>query len=274
MKRFFLLGIVILTTLTSQAQTYWDLGFFVGSSYYIGDLNTSKHFASKHTHPSFGLHLRKNKNSRWSFKGLVKYGKISADDAESEDPFQINRNLSFESVIIEAGGTVEFNFLKFDPYDKSSYFQYPDYITPYAFIGLAGVYYNPKTELDGNTYELRDLKTEGQDYSTIAIAVPFGMGVKFRLSERLVMELEYGFRKTYTDYLDDVSDKYPDNPADLTETAADLSDRSLEQNGPNGTNWGTQRGNPNKRDWYNFAGMSISFNINRNPNRCHFDQDK
>ena len=274
MKKYFLLGITLLFYLASQAQNYWDLGFFVGSSYYMGDINTTEHFKSGNNHPSFGFHVRKNKNSRWAFKGAFKYGKISGDDAESSDSFQINRNLSFESVLIEAGGIVEFNFLQFNPYDKSSYFQYPDYFTPYIFVGLAGVYYNPKAELDGNTYELRKLETEGKSYSPFSVAVPFGIGAKFRLSERIVLELEYGLRKTYTDYLDDVSGNYPDNPLSLSETAADLSDRSLEQNGADGTNWGTQRGNPNKNDWYNFSGITLTFNINRNPNRCHFDQDK
>lgn len=274
MKKIFLLGTIILSTILSQAQKYWDLGFFVGSSYYIGDINPGKHFKSTDTHPSFGLHLRKNTNSRWSFKSTFKYGKVSAKDSDSDDLFQKNRNLSFESVLIEAGGLVEFNFLSYNPYNKSTYFQYPDYFTPYVFIGLTGFYFEPKTELNGNRYNLRDLKTEGKTYQPYSFAIPFGMGIKLRITERIGIEFEYGFRKTFTDYLDDVSSTYPTNPNSLSETGADLSDRSLAQQGPNGTNWGTQRGDSSKNDSFSFAGISLIFNINRNPNRCHFDQDK
>ena len=70
-------------------------------------------------------------------------------------------------------------------------------------------------------------------------------------------------RKTFTDYLDDVSKRYYD-PVLLAaahgETAAIMSDKSIGTD-PNYTNRGRQRGNATTKDWYAFAGIILTLKL-------------
>ena len=77
-------------------------------------------------------------------------------------------------------------------------------------------------------------------------------------------------RKTFTDYLDDVSKRYY-NPllleAQKGKTAALMSDPSIGTD-PNYTNVGKQRGNSTTKDWYNFFGVVLTIKINRKADLC------
>jgi hypothetical protein len=78
----------------------------------------------------------------------------------------------------------------------------------YAFAGVAGVYYNPKSLFDGKWQALRPLKTEilpnGNDtYTPVALAVPVGLGIKFKIAKYISLNIEAGWRVAFTDYLDD-----------------------------------------------------------------------
>jgi len=45
-------------------------------------------------------------------------------------------------------------------------------------------------------------------YSLIQVAIPFGVGARFRINEVMDIWADLGFRYTFTDYLDDVSRNY------------------------------------------------------------------
>lgn len=254
-------------------QRHFELGAFGGLSYYNGDINPSGHLRATNNHLALGVTARQTLNPRWALKASLLFGNLSGEDSHSNDPFQQYRNLSFNSPIYELSTIIEFNFRAFNPFNPPSAFKHPDYFTPYTFIGLSAFYFNPQTSLDGNNYELQPLSTEGEDYSRTGIAIPFGMGIKLRLSERMLFSAEYGLRRTFTDYIDDVSGRYPDDPSILSQAGRKLSDRSLEQQGSDGSNWGTQRGNSQTNDWFSFVGITLSFNITGNPDACHFNQD-
>ena len=72
-------------------------------------------------------------------------------------------------------------------------------------------------------------------------------------------------RKTFTDFLDDVSGLYPNQALLVQETgtdlSAELSDRSVNPDGINNSNYGLQRGNPNNNDWYAFSGFIVTFSL-------------
>src|SRR5262249_33712591 len=95
-----------------------------------------------------------------------------------------------------------------------------------------------------------------------SMCIPFGFGCKFNLSSKWLLGWEVGFRRTYTDYLDDVSKTYPDFKAIGELQAMTFSDRSGEVNGgkylavP-----GDTRGNPQDKDWYIFSGISLALRI-------------
>ena len=147
--------------------------------------------------------------------------------------------------------------------------------TPYVFGGLAVFRFNPYThDAAHQKVFLKPLSTEGQGldgynlepYSLTQVAIPFGGGIKYALTDNIRVGAEVGIRKTFTDYLDDVSTNYAD-PVDLLEQrgqqAVDFSYRGDEVPGGNPAYplKGDQRGGANQKDWYYFSGLTLSFRL-------------
>ncbi|MXV17787.1 DUF6089 family protein [Hufsiella ginkgonis] len=262
MKRlhFFLL-LLILTPGRSYSQT-WEVGGFMGGSGYAGDLNPVK--LHRATDLAFGGQIKRNFNPVWALKLNIMHGTVRANDAASDDPQNRQRNLSFFSPVTEFGLQLEFNFFKYVPSLSSKLY------TPYLFTGVGQVTFNPKTKYDGNTYQLSLYGTEGQNvndtYRKAAVSVPYGAGVKYNVAGKWSLIGEIGYRTAFTDYLDDVSGRYPDKSLLINATAVALSDRSGEQTGVYTGVYGTQRGDFRKRDTYMFMGISLTYTII--PNKC------
>ena len=244
---------------------YSEAGIMLGVSNYKGEL--SPHLFNKDfVHFAAGAFYRHNWNRHWSYQLEVNYGRISGDDALAVTGFEKNRNLSFYSDILDFSPLIEFNFF---PYETGNS-EFP--FTPYIFTGLSVFHFNPKADLNGTAYELQPLGTEGQGldgpdmYHRVAIALPIGGGVKVNFGN-FGLGLQVGARRTYTDYLDDVSGTYPDQLRLLAArgaVAAALSDRSLIKDDGT-TNFpvitGKQRGDALDNDWYVFAGVTIYVRI-------------
>ena len=80
--------------------------------------------------------------------------------------------------------------------------------------------------------------------------------------------MEYGIRKSFTVYLDDISTTYVDaaNLIDMSPLGEEMSDKSL--NGPQAKNF--QRGNSKDNDWYTFTGITLSFKLLSEKERCNY----
>lgn len=261
----FFIGFSLLLCGRSYGQ-YNEVGLLIGGSTYKGELSNHL-FNTKFLHFAIGGFYRHNWNRHWSWKLAVNYGKVSGDDAKSDDGFQLDRNLSFHSTILEVSPQVEFNFF---PYETGNR-QYP--FTPYLFTGFSAFRFNPKAEYGGDEYELQPLGTEGQGYNgsrryrRLSFAIPFGGGIKISAG-KIGIGIEVGARKAFTDYLDDVSTVYPDPVAlrsNNGSTALALSDRSFSSRDtllvPTGIA-GKQRGNSRDKDWYLFGGVTLYFRLN------------
>lgn len=247
-----------------------ELGFVGGGMYYLGDLNQLKNF--KNTHLTGSLFLRVNHNQRLNMRYMFTYGNVSGYDSGSDNPYNVNRNLSFQSRIIETSGILEINFLPFDPGNKVKY-----YASPYLLMGMGLFKMNPMAEINGNLFELQPLGTEGQGselndknkYRLTQLTIPLGIGFKGNLTEHLILGFEYVIRKTFTDYLDDVSGNYVD-PVLLAKyngpLSASFADRSI--NPENINNAGLNRGNSNFKDWYATAGIYLAIKLGRDP-KCY-----
>lgn len=274
-KYLFILTVFFISVQNGFAQRTkksYELGLFLGGSYYIGDLNPLGQF-NQFTKPAGGLVFRTNYNPRLSTRINILYGSIEGRDSFSKFPYQQQRNLRFKSDIWELSGLIEFNFLDFEiGNDKRSF-------SPYILFGLAGYKFNPKGELDGKWIALQPLGTEGQGlrggattrkYKLLQMSIPFGVGIKAYLTESIGISLEWGMRKTFTDYLDDVSKRYYD-PAKIAVAhgadAAKLSDPSVGTD-PNYSNVGRQRGNPTTKDWYAFAGAILTIKLKEGREKC------
>lgn len=258
MRKFYL-SILFVFSVSSISAQNWESGITFGATNYLGDL--APELVLEESHPALGLYLQKNMSPYFSWKIGLMQGKISGNDQNFDhlEP----RNLAFESSITEANFKIEFNFFPFLKGLKTKQ------ITPFVHTGIALFRFNPKTELDGETYELRKYSTEGQDindnapskYELFQPSVPIGGGIKVMLGERFYASLYASYRATFTDFVDDVSTEYPDlNELRDQESAraAALSDRSNNNEGYLAYE-GKQRGNPQRNDWYIFSGLKLSY---------------
>jgi len=245
----------------SQAQEGFEVGGWAGASYYYGDLKTTVDLSNPNL--AFGMLARYNFNERVCLALSGNYGKVAANDADSNNPYEQARNLSFESEIVDAALRLEFNFLELKHGSKDQFF------SPYLFGGLSAFYYNPKTEYNGQLVELRPLGTEGQfkgeEYYSISGGWAFGMGIKVDLSYRWSLNFEVDGRRLFTDYLDDVSTTYADAD-DIEglrgEVAVALADRSIDIPGVDTANFGIagkQRGDSQSNDIYAFGKISLVY---------------
>ena len=251
-------------------QTSKEIGIIGGTAYYIGDLN-NRHFGGDLSIGG-GFMYRNNLDRRWSIKGQLFIGRFAASDADSNDEWQQNRNLSFRNDIIEGAIQAELNFIPYQIGNSRTPW------SPYLFLGAAFYSHKPQAEFNGQWYELQPLGTEGQGtteggnkYAVNGIAFPFGAGIKVNIFSVAAASIEWGMRKTYTDYLDDVSSVYV-SPAVLADEngvlAATLADRSIQREGQFDDNTGQQRGDSGRRDWYSFANFTLSFRIGKKPTTC------
>lgn len=184
-----------------------------------------------------------------------------------------NRNLSFRSPIDEISLTLEFH-----PVDLLK--GYAPTISPYAIAGIGYFHFNPQALLNGTWIDLRPLHTEGEgfaeypaskEYKLNQVNVPLGFGMKFEAG-RFNLRLEYITRVLFTDYLDDVHNKYIDpavfsrylSGAQLTD-ALILNNRVRSDATPNETTarpFG-KRGNPSNNDAYFTVNLKIGYVFSR-----------
>ena len=255
--------------LAAQSDDYLRRSHIVfsgGAMNYIGDLNNQS--ALTMPDPAFGFGLHTSLDNRWAVRYEAAYGNVHSGD------YIERRNLSFKSKIIEAAAIGEFNFWNYGAgaTDKSWVF--------YMYGGLGLFYFDPMasyTDVDGSVQWVRlsPLHTEGQGsldypdrkpYRLVQLMIPFGVGMKARLNKTFCVSVEYGFRKTWTDYLDDVSTTYVcaevlQQTASDAELAARMADRSGEVvegyvNAP-----GIKRGDDSLDDWYAYLHLSVGINL-------------
>ncbi len=249
-------------------------------------------------------------------------GWIGADDKNETDPFRIRRNLNFSSHLTEFAATLGYEF-----YGNQRRFVFRKPFTPYVFAGVAVFNFNPKAMPEdawfdinedvtqtlaklgvkkGEKRALHPMGTEGQylndpddrypePYSLTQISIPIGVGFRWALNKRMDLHFRVGLRKTFTDYLDDVSSQmYPD-PIALMESqypeAALFSDRSiytdygkqialvLAGQAPQSSLWtaynaqqfdiqtngktNERRGQPNQLDWYGTISLGLTYIITK-----------
>ena len=264
MKKIFLYLVISLLGITNYSQSQ-EFGLFLGTSYYLGDLNPTVHIG-KNNNPALGVIYRINHiNNRYSLRLHFLYGEVEAYDFQSKDDWQVNRNLNFSSNIFELGAIFEVTLWDYEVGNiKRNQF------SPFLFIGLAGFNFKPKGYYNDSWYELQPLGTEGQGtslnpedpYSLNQISIPMGIGYKSNITRQLSFSIEWGARLLFTDYLDDVSGNYV-NPTILGNQAGiltpELADRSNSQIGIN--NIGANRGNSSLNDWYFFSGFTLTYSF-------------
>lgn len=263
MKRCILLFTLIVCSFSAFSQRF-HLGLFGGISNYQGDL-TDKVYVKNSTKGAGGIFLQYEISDRFSLRSGFTYAKVTGNDAFNTKTYLQARNLHFTSSVAEVSLLGEFTVFNL----------YNIRWSPYLFGGVAVFRFNPYThDVDHQKVYLKPLSTEGQGlagydvepYSLTQVALPFGGGIKYALTDNIRIGAEVGIRKTFTDYLDDVSTNYAD-PADLLEQrgqqAVDFSYRGDEVAGgdPAYPAKGAQRGGAQYKDLYYFTGLTLSFRL-------------
>ncbi|MCO6500506.1 MAG: hypothetical protein J5I47_09045 [Vicingus serpentipes] len=241
MRSSFILILTFLSvfSLTSSAQKWkrqrveYSLGF--GASNFLGDLGgrdqTGTDFIMdlepRATRYAANLGYRYQFGRDWFVKGNLIYALVSGDDALTKQPARARRELNFKSHIVELSAQLEYLLIR----QKSghlyrlrgvrgkSWFRFEVYLIG----GIGGIWYSPYGRRNGSWTALSGLNTEGQglpggpsDYSGFTAVIPYGIGIRRNLgggarSRRFgsfSISLELTVRKTFSDYIDDVSDVY------------------------------------------------------------------
>ncbi|HXB31603.1 MAG TPA: DUF6089 family protein [Puia sp.] len=243
-----------------QAQR-WHINITGGVSNYSGDLQ-AKAYTFDQSFFAFGAGAQYDITRNFSAISNIYIMKVGASDQYNNSNL-VFRNLSFQSNIIEWNLVGEYSFM--DITQKK--------FSPFIFGGIAVFHFNPYAyDTTGQKVYLRPLSTEGEGlpqypgqkpYSLTQFAIPFGGGIKFRVSENVVLAYEVGFRKTFTDYIDDVSTIYVDKTILQNAKgplAVEMAYRANELKGgdPNYPPAGTERGGPKYKDMYYYTGIRVS----------------
>jgi hypothetical protein len=246
----------------NETKGTW-LGVFVGKMNYQGDLNPNS-FKFSHSKPMVAVSVRQSINRWISLKGGFAIGSIEAADRYNRDYLK-PRNLSFYTTIKEASLSMEASLL-----DLST-----KRFTPYVYGSIAVYHFDPWAyDKDGKKIFLQPLSTEGQGlsqfpkqkpYQLTQLALGFGGGARYVINDNMNIAVEFSQRKTFTDYLDDVSSIYVDRNTLLQAKGAKAVEMAFRGGElPGGTSYpthGEQRGTPSEMDWYYFFGINFEIKL-------------
>jgi hypothetical protein len=236
-----------------------------GVANYKGDLQQSE-LTMKNAKQVFTFGATYNIVPKLALRAEISSAKLQGNDADNTDPSLSQRNLNFKSNLVEMSLMGEYDFLNLANYK----------LTPYIFAGVGNYSFNPYTSdsLNNKVY-LQPLGTEGQGlaqypdkqaYKLSQLNIPFGVGIKYALSDFVYVGAEFGTRKLFSDYLDDVSTTYADENAlraGRGQETVNLAFRGDElKNNPTAyPAEGTIRGNPNSNDNYYFGQVRLSIRL-------------
>lgn len=173
---------------------------------------------------TFFIEQRFGKFAGASISGL--YGKVSNSEQGE------NRNLNFESPILQAGVNAIFHF------DNDLIFKRNSVVGPYLFAGLEFLKFDPHGDLENKngikynywkdgtirdlaeddplakqalvilrdyTYETQ-LTNAAENYKRTTLVIPFGIGFKLKPTDQLFINLAVSYNRTSTDWIDNYKD--------------------------------------------------------------------
>jgi hypothetical protein len=211
MRTFWVVGFMLVTFSLSAQKS--EVGFGVGTLNYTGDLARSYNVLN--SRPAATVFYRANLSQVVSLRAALTGGGIAASDRRPIDAFAEQRDASFSLFLMEASTVMEYHFMNWR--DDKHIMRF----TPYLFGGLG-------------IFGISGTGNKPSEYSNVQGAIPFGLGIKYILNPKWYLSLEFGARKTFFDYLDNVS----------------AGTNQLIKN--------YQYGNPYDNDVYYFVGFSLT----------------
>jgi len=172
--------------MAAQEETYrFDIGGQAGMSGYLGDASSS---IFSETGFSGGVSFRYLPDVRWAVRGVLNVFGLSGNTSNMDDVLPGGAEYSFNSVVYDLGGRVEFNFF---PYGIGETYKKLKRWTPYLTVGMG----------------MSLAKCGGA--GNAGFNIPMGAGLKYKIKERLNLGLEFTMTKVFSDRIDgDLTDLY------------------------------------------------------------------
>ncbi|WP_255749843.1 DUF6089 family protein [Pontibacter liquoris] len=216
------------STYAQSSMTTSELGLGLGGANYKGDLAPDYRFLSNQ--PALTIFYRRDISNPITLRGGLMLSHRILDDNTLGDPaydlpYPNYRQAELRLSMGELSAVMEYNFL--DYYDLK---QRPRF-SPYFFAGVAGLVYGARLSSENVTLQP---ELDKPSDTRLALAIPFGVGIKYALSKHWNLGLEFGARKVLTDKLDYLTEQDSKRLA-----------------------------NPNDKDWYYYNGVSISYTFYR-----------
>lgn len=201
-----------------------EIGLFAGGSNYVGDIGKTNYILPNNF--AGGLIYKYNYNPRMAFRGTYSILPVSGDDADASNPFRKQRGLKFSNTLHEFAVGLEYNFFEYNLSVHNKNF------TPYILVEAAAFNYKRPTSItEQGVVTLKN---------SISYSIPFGVGIKGKLTENLAYAFESKFRYALVDDIDYSARMFsPTNPAI-------------------NLNYGGR-----DNDWYMFTGFSIVYTFGR-----------
>jgi hypothetical protein len=225
-----------------------SLSVGAGSSTYLGDLLPSSAllpYGLNATRWNFGVQYLKHFNRHFSYKASLTLIRIAGDDnyynygsGDVDKKFAANyqRNLHFRNDLKELAVMGVYDLKAQTPFRKKRPF-----FSPFVFVGIAGIMSNPiarnaafvanNVASHSDWVDLRGYSkpspsisgTENVNYSPFTFAIPMGLGFRIKLEDYVDLGFEFTYRKSFSDYLDDVSDNRDGmNFTDITDRTSEV----------------------------------------------------
>ena len=287
---------ILLGSLFAYAQRH-EIGIQFGTSNLVGDVgktnyinplsNNLNNIANEGIPFYASLMYRLNFNPYQSIRFSVAYNHVQFNDKYAQELYRANRGYYGGNSIYEASVIFDYNFFPVNEEQKGL-------LSPYVFGGISGIVFKghqatlyndftrdasgqavaPTSSTDFNTSV-----TYGTTNSKFSLAIPFGIGLKYKFNYNWAVFGEFMFRPTVSDAIDfskaDNSDVKLTYNKDILASAN--STKSLLQTDPYLSESksraddyikSTTIGNPNSKDWVNTISLGVSYSFGRPPCYC------
>ena len=265
--KLYLIASVLLAAFSAGAQkspksmqgdySKFSVSAGAGIANYYGDLIKKSGFFAQPSY-SFSAGVQYAVTPNFAARMDLGFQKLQGSDTKSGGAYP-GRNLRFESDVFDFAIAAEYTILNLDKFP----------ISPYISAGVGVVVFNPYAEnVLGNRQNLVKLGTEGQGlpgypekYSTSALEFPLGVGVKHRINKAVSLSLDFNYRITKTDYLDDVSSSQYPNKALLDARNPITANYTWQGAGAYPTTSAATRGNPDNNDAFFTTQLKLTFKL-------------
>ncbi len=292
-KNFLYSLIAVLISSVSVAQKH-EIGVQLGMSNLVGDIGKTNYVLQRpvlSNIPDYGIPFyggllyRMNFNPYQTLRFNIGYSHIQFIDVTAKEEYRRNRKLWGTNSIMEVDALFEYNF--FPVNDEQT-----GMLSPYVFGGLGAMIASTPQLIVENDFrrvnEVAQAPLTPDDFETniryqsgkqVAIAVPFGVGLKYKFNYNWALFGEFMFRPTFSDSIDySVIDGNNVKVSYNKDITVDGKNKSVLQESPyrevaeaRTADILKQRqiGNTNSKDWVNSITLGLSYSFGRQPCYCN-----